>query len=104
MDKIFGLMGLAVRGRNLVSGEFSVETALKKNQAKLVIIASDASDNTKKHFRDMCNFRDVPLIVYGDKASIGHAISQESRASVAILDEGLSKAVLKEKQRQKIGE
>ena len=50
-NKIFSLLGLATRSRNLVSGEFSSEKAVKGGKAFLVIVAEDASDNTKKLIR-----------------------------------------------------
>ena len=48
-NKIYSLLGLAMRGRNLVSGEFQTEDAVKKGSAMLVIVAcllytSDAAD------------------------------------------------------------
>ena len=98
MDKILSLLGLAARGRNLVSGEFSTEKAVKTGTAELVIVATDASDNTKKKFRDMCSFYEVPYMEYGDKEQLGHAMGKEFRASVALLDHGLANAVLKQVQ------
>ena len=38
-NKIYSLLGLAMRGRNLVSGEFQTEDAVKKGSAMLVIVA-----------------------------------------------------------------
>ena len=55
-NKIYSLLGLAMRGRNLVSGEFQTEDAVKKGSAMLVIVAEDASANTKKLFHDKCSY------------------------------------------------
>lgn len=63
-------------------------------RAHLVIVASDASDNTKKHFSDMCAYRKVPYAEYADKTSLGHAIGKEFRASLAVTDENLAKLIL----------
>lgn len=94
--KVLSLLGIAQRGRNLVSGEFSTEKAIKEGKACLVLIADDASDNTKKHFRDMCAFREVPVKELENKEEIGHAIGKEMRASVAITDLGIANAIIKE--------
>ena len=51
-NKVLLLLGIAMKGRNLVSGEFQTLEALKKGSAMLVIIAEDASGNTKKLFHD----------------------------------------------------
>ena len=64
MDKVLSLLGLAARGRNLVSGEFSTEKAVKEGRASLVVVGTDASDNTKKMFTNMCNYRDS---IFGKK-------------------------------------
>ena len=80
------MLGLAQRAGKVASGEFSTEKAVKSKKAFLVVVASDASDNTKKMFSDMCTFYKVP---------IGHAIGKEFRASLAVLDEGFGKQIQK---------
>mgnify|MGYP000709718666 CR=1 FL=1 len=95
-DKILSLVGLATRAGKTASGEFCTEKEVKTGRAALVIVAGDASENTKKKFRDMCEFYKVPMIVYGDKDTLGHAMGKQFRASLAILDEGFAKGILKE--------
>lgn len=94
-DKILSLLGLAARGRNLVSGEFSTEKAVKEKKAALVIVSSEASDNTKKMFTDMCTFYQTPIYFYGTKEALGNAVGKEMRASVAITDKGLADGIIK---------
>ncbi len=94
-DKIFSLLGLATRSRNVVSGEFTTEKALKAGNAKLVIIAEDASDNTKKMFSDMCIFRKVPIYYFGTKEELGHCMGKEMRSSLAITDAGFTTSIQK---------
>ena len=92
-NKIFSLIGLATRARRTVSGEFSTEKAVKDGSAFLVIVAADASDNTKKKFKNMCEFYQVPISFYGQKEELGHAMGKEQRSSMAVLDEGFANAV-----------
>lgn len=94
-NKIFSYLGLAARGRRLVSGEFSTEQAVKKEKAYIVIVATDASENTKKSFRNMCTYYKVNIYFYGNKEQLGHAIGKEFRASIAVTDENLAKAIEK---------
>ena len=94
-DGVLSLLGIAAKGRNLVSGEFAVEKAVKERKAFLVIVAQEASDNTKKKFRNMCEFYKVPIAEYGTKDSLGHAIGKEERSSIGITDQGLSNGILK---------
>lgn len=94
-DKVLSLIGLATKAGQTASGEFMTEREVKTGRAALVIVAGDSSDNTKKKFRDMCEFYKVPIYFYGDKDTLGHAMGKEFRASLAILDEGFAKGILK---------
>ena len=92
-DKVLSMIGLATKAGKTVSGEFMTEREIKSGRAVLVVVAGDSSDNTKKKFRDMCEFYKVPIYFYGDKDTLGHAMGKEFRASLAILDEGLAKGI-----------
>lgn len=94
-NRILSMVGLAVKAGKVVSGEYMTEKAIKSFAASLVIIAEDASDNTKKHFSDMCTFYDVPLFYYSNKEEMGAAIGKEFRVSLAITDEGFGNAISK---------
>lgn len=94
-DKVLNLIGLAQRARKLVGGEFMTEKAVKTGKAALVILAEDASENTKKKFRNMCEFYEVPIRLYAVKDCLGHAVGKEIRASLAVTDEGLAQAIMK---------
>lgn len=94
-NRVLSLLGIAQRGRNIVSGEFATEKAIKEGTAKLVIVAGDASDNTKKHFHDMCAYRELPIIELENKDDVGHAIGKQMRASLALTDEGIASAIMK---------
>lgn len=93
--KILSLLGLATRSRNVVSGEFSTEKSVKDGTAKLVIVATDASDNTKKEFTDMCKYYHVTCVLFGTKEELGHCMGKEIRASLSITDEGFANSITK---------
>ena len=94
-NKVYGLLSLAARGRNVVGGEFATESAVKDGSAVLVIVAEDASDNTKKLFHDKCSFYEVPIYTYGTKEELGHAMGKEARSSLALVNEGLARSIEK---------
>ena len=89
------MIGLAQKAGKVASGEFSTEKAVKTGKAYTVIVADDSSDNTKKMFSNMCTYYKVPIHFFSDKESVGHAMGKEFRASLAILDEGFAKGILK---------
>ena len=94
-NKVLSLVGLATKAGKTVSGEFSTEKAVKEHKAALVLVAENASDNTKKKFRNMCDFYEVPIYFYSDKNTLGHAMGKEFRASLAVLDAGFAKGISK---------
>lgn len=96
LKKVLSLLGIATKSNNIASGEFLTEKAVKEYKAALVIVAEDASDNTKKRFRDMCNYYRVPIYFCGTKNELGHAMGKELRASLAVLDKGLADAIEKQ--------
>lgn len=92
-DKIMSLVGLATKAGKTVSGEFCTEKEVKSGRAVLVIVAEDASGNTKKKFRNMCDYYKVPIYFYRDKETLGQATGKEFRASLAVLDEGFARSI-----------
>ena len=91
-DKALAMIGLAQKAGKIVSGEFATE---KTGKAALVIVAGDASENTKKMFTNMCAFYEVPVYIYSDKETLGHAIGKQFRASLAVVDEGFRNTIEK---------
>ncbi len=95
-NKVLMLLGLAMRGRNLISGEFQTVEAVRKGSAMLVILAKDASANTKKLFTNKCSYYEVPLYEYGTKEELGRAIGKEFRSSLGVCDAGLADAIIEQ--------
>lgn len=92
---IFSFLGLAVKAGKVTSGEFSVERSVKSGHSYFVIVAEDASDNTKKMFDNMCNYYRVPLIYLGTKDELGHCIGKQYRASLSVNDKGFADGMMK---------
>lgn len=92
-DPVLQLLGLAQRANAVKSGEFMTENTIKEGKSFLCIVAEDASDNTKKQFRDMCNYYKVPFVTYSTKENLGHAIGKEFRASLCVTNENLANGI-----------
>ena len=90
-SKALSLVSLATKAGKTASGEFCTEKEVKTGMAELVIVAEDASANTKKKFKNMCDFYEVPIYFYGDKDTLGHAMGKEFRATLAVTDAGFAK-------------
>ena len=81
-NRILSSLGLAQKAGCIASGEYAVEKAVKGGLASLVIVAEDASDNTKKKMKNM--------------TALGHCIGKEYRSMVAVLQPGFAKSVMKQ--------
>ena len=55
-EKLLSLLGFAARARRLVFGTELCRTAARAGQISLVVIAADASPNTKKRVVDACKY------------------------------------------------
>jgi ribosomal protein L7Ae-like RNA K-turn-binding protein len=85
-DRIYSFMGLAAKAGKLLSGDETCERALKTGKVYLVIVSEDASDNTKKKFKDMCSYRNINYRLFGEKELIGKFTGKSVRSVIAIKD------------------
>lgn len=88
-------LSLAAKAGKITAGSFGAEKSIKTEKAQLVVLAKDASDNTKKKFSDACKFRDIPYIEYSDADSLGHQIGKEARVVLSVEDAGFAASILK---------
>lgn len=94
-QKILSLLGLALRGGNLTVGEEPVEAVCRGRDARVLLVATDASDNTLRrvrHFAEtgQCLWLKAPFT----KAELGSAVGRASVAIVAVTDIGLANTVV----------
>ncbi|MBE7049759.1 MAG: hypothetical protein E7394_03195 [Ruminococcaceae bacterium] len=94
MKKALGLLGLAKRAGRVSSGESACKEAIRFGSSYLILLAKDASANTKKNITDSCSFYDVPYAEIADKETLGGAIGNFYNAVVSVNDEGFAKGIL----------
>ena len=92
---VLSLLGLALRGGRLVVGEEPVEGIVRARDARVLLLARDASDNTFRrcrHFADVgqCLWVTVPFT----KDELGSAVGRSSVAIMAVTDVGLAHAIV----------
>ena len=94
-SKLLSLLGLAKKSGSLISGEDTCERLIKRNEASLVLIAQDASDNTKKKFVDMTNYRNIRCVTLGNREELSAAIGKSNRTTYVITDKGFANTIYK---------
>lgn len=85
------LLGLAYRAQKVVSGTEAVLQSVRENKAKIVLLADDASLQTKETIQKKCRYYAVPLYEVTNQYELGHAIGKEKRVAVAVNEEGFAK-------------
>ncbi len=94
-ERFFGILGMAKRAGKASAGEFICSKSIKNGSAKLVIIAENASGNTKKSIINSCIFYNVKYIEAGSMADLGkYTGSSSERAAAVITDNNFAKAIL----------
>ena len=88
------MLGLAKRAGKVVTGEEKCLKAIRSGNSRIVIIASDASPNTRKSITDSCKHYSVKYIEASLKAELGKYTGAESRAVVSVNDDNFAKAIL----------
>ncbi|CAM3263787.1 YlxQ-related RNA-binding protein [Vagococcus fessus] len=89
-EKVLNLLGMAMRAGRLVSGEELTLADIRNQQAKLVFVANDASDNTIKKIKDKGAFYNVPVINEFSQMELSAAIGR-SRMIIGVCDSGFAK-------------
>ena len=95
MDNVLSFLGLARRGNALVMGEEPVGAAARAKDARLILVAKDAADNTKRragHFAESGDCILLPLPY--EKDDLGSALGRSSVALLALTDIGFANALV----------
>lgn len=94
-QKVFGLLGICTKAGKIVFGSQACEELVEKKKAKLIIIADNAAERTKKNFRSICQRNNVDCITFGQIDEMSKAIGKENKAILGIKDKNLSNEILK---------
>lgn len=93
-DQIFNFLGLAMRAGKIKSGESVILSDIKTNKIKLVIVATDASDNTLKVMKNKSESNQIPLRSFGTRVELGIALGKGERVNIGVTDNGFAKKLL----------
>jgi ribosomal protein L7Ae-like RNA K-turn-binding protein len=93
-EKIVNFLGLAMRAGKVKTGESVIINEIKKHKIQLVIIAEDASENTKKVIQNKCESYHISFRIFGTRSELGQALGKAERVNVGITDQGFAKKLL----------
>jgi len=96
VNNVLSLIGLAKKAGRVEAGEEPVGAAARARDARLILLAEDAADNTVRrasHFAEAgaCLLTKIPA----DKDALGRAVGRTSCAMLAVTDVGFAEAIAK---------
>lgn len=92
-NKVFGLLGLANRGGNLLIGE-ALFAKKGNKRIYLILLAKDASEPTKKKIYDKSTFANIEVVEDYDKASLGQSLGYHELSFIGVIESHLAKKVI----------
>ncbi len=96
MDKALNYLALARKGGRIELGEEPVGAAARAKKARLIVVASDATDHTWRRARSFVAGSDqICLKVPFSKDQLGQAIGRTELALAAFTDPALALAFIK---------
>ena len=94
MDSIAPFLGLALRAGRLAVGEEPVGTACRTHKARLLLLASDAADNTIRRALRFSQAGTIPCLTLSlNKEALGACLGRASCAMLAVTDAGFAAAL-----------
>ena len=102
MNKFFNFLGLAKRSGNLIEGYSKCDEQRNRRSFYLVIVSDDASNNTKKKFKNHCIEKKIPLIEDFSKEELGNPIGREELKVLAVVDKNMAEKLISLYENEKV--
>ena len=90
------LLGLARRAGAVAPGTDAARRSVRRGEARLVLMAGDASGVQLDKIRKELKRRPIPQAILGDRATLGAAIGKAPLAAVAVTDESFATRLLQD--------
>ena len=94
MNKVYSMLGIARKGGKISIGFDVTCLDVKDKKSKLVLIASDASDKTKKNMQFTCDKYDIKYVEYGEKEILGKSLGRKVVSVLSINDTNIASYLL----------
>ena len=99
MNKIISYLGFAQKSNSCIMGQTALRRTTK--QLKLILVCNSASDNLKNLATNLAKKHNCEIIV--SKIELKNLIKFDDIKIIGLTDENLSKAIVENKEKIKIG-
>lgn len=93
-DKVKTMCLFAIRSRKYALGESAIELA-KHRSIHVALLASDASETSKKKYFDKMKYYQIPIFEVSTKKELGDLLNKDEISLFAIKDINMAKQVIK---------
>lgn len=91
---VLTLLGFAQAAGKIASGDDATRIALTRQRGRLLLLAEDTADSTKKRLMRLSERMQVPHVVLSaDRDTLGLAIGKSPRAALVVLDAQFAQAI-----------
>ncbi len=94
--KMFSYLGFAAKARKIVNGYNTCVFTMEKRKVRLLIIAEDLAENSKKKMIQAANKFNVEYRIFGDSDEMSHMTGTEGKGIFGITDDNFANVILKE--------
>jgi len=95
-SRITRLLGLGVRGGNVVIGVAGVRAGLQRDKVVCVVLAADAGERTMEKVGRLAEARHIPVLRGPPAAELGTALGRPPVQAVGVSDRALAKGLMEE--------
>src|SRR5688500_1608068 len=89
-DRVLGLLGMAARAGAVISGTDRVREAARGEGVRLVLLARDASANSREKLVPLLTARGISHVIRYDRNELGAAIGRGRLSAVGVMDRALA--------------
>lgn len=93
--KIEGLLGLCMKSGALSFGNDACMDLIQRKKVKLILVAEDAAERTKRNFERTCKENQIPICFYGSIETLSRAIGKPNKAIFGIKNQSFANEIEK---------
>lgn len=93
INKLYSMLGIGKKAGLLVLGETGCIQSIKKEKSKLIILSSDATENTKDRILTLCDKHKIKYYIIGEKQELGYALGKNLSSMISITDLKFSQVI-----------
>ena len=94
-SKTLNFIGLCRKAGKITFGTTMVEDSIKSHKTKLVIMAADSSEKSKKNMNLICDNYNIPFYEYSTIEDISKYIGERNKSVIGITDINFAKELIK---------